>query len=151
MAKRDVDIDLIEKLADLMEEKDLSELSIEDEKGKLRLQRGGGAMPAMMAAPQMAPAAAAPAAAAAAAPADAAANPNAVKAPMVGTIYMAPQPGAANFISVGAKVAEGDTILIIEAMKVMNQIPAPKAGTVKEILVTDGQPVEFGEALVVIE
>jgi len=70
---------------------------------------------------------------------------------MVGTAYLSPQPGAANFVSVGVKVAAGDTVLIIEAMKVMNQIPAPKAGTVTQILVADGEPVEFGEALLVIE
>ncbi|NMM44323.1 acetyl-CoA carboxylase biotin carboxyl carrier protein [Rhodospirillaceae bacterium KN72] len=151
MAKNSVDIELIEKLADLMEEKGLTELIVEEDDSKLRLSRGAVVAAAPVAA---APAPAAPAAvgaAPAAAPADAAKHPGAVTSPMVGTAYLAPQPGAANFISVGAKVAAGDTLLIIEAMKVMNQIPATKAGTVTEILVADGAPVEFGEALVIIE
>lgn len=151
MAKLDVDIELIGKLADLMEDKGLTELVVEEDENKLRLQRGGGAVYA--AAPAYAPpAGAAPAPAAGDAPAaDAASHPGAVTSPMVGTIYMAPQPGAANFISVGSQVTEGQTLLIIEAMKVMNQIPAPKAGKVTQILVADGHPVEFGEPLVIIE
>ena len=150
MAKLDVDIELIEKLADLMADKGLTELVVEEDDTKLRLQRGGGA-PVYAAGP--APiAAAAPSAAGAATTAETASNhPGAIKAPMVGTAYLSPQPGAANFVSVGSKVAAGDTVLIIEAMKVMNQIPAPKAGTVTQILVADGEPVEFGEALLVIE
>ncbi len=150
MAKLDVDIELIEKLADLMADKGLTELVVEEDDTKLRLQRGGGA-PVYAAGP--APiAAAAPSAAVAATTAETAGNhPGAIKAPMVGTAYLSPQPGAANFVSVGSKVAAGDTVLIIEAMKVMNQIPAPKAGTVTQILVADGEPVEFGEALLVIE
>ncbi|MAL73778.1 MAG: acetyl-CoA carboxylase, biotin carboxyl carrier protein [Rhodospirillaceae bacterium] len=150
MAKLDVDIELIEKLADLMADKGLTELVVEEDDTKLRLQRGGGA-PVYAAGP--APiAAAAPSAAVAATTAETASNhPGAIKAPMVGTAYLSPQPGAANFVSVGSKVAAGDTVLIIEAMKVMNQIPAPKAGTVTQILVADGEPVEFGEALLVIE
>lgn len=153
MAKLDVDIELVGKLAELMEEKGLTEVLIEEDDTKLRLQRGGGtimAAPAAVAAPVAAASApAAPAGEAAAA--DAGSHPGAVPSPMVGSVYLAPQPGAANFISVGAKVKEGQTLLIIEAMKVMNQIPAPKAGTVTEILVTDGQPVEFGEPLVIVE
>lgn len=150
MAKLDVDIELIEKLADLMADKGLTELVVEEDDTKLRLQRGGGA-PVYAAGP--APiAAAAPSAGVAATTAETAGNhPGAIKAPMVGTAYLSPQPGAANFVSVGSKVAAGDTVLIIEAMKVMNQIPAPKAGTVTQILVADGEPVEFGEALLVIE
>lgn len=152
MAKLDVDIELIGKLADLMEDKGLTELVVEEDENKLRLQRGGGAVYA--AAPAYAPpAGAAPAPTAGDAPAasDAASHPGAVTSPMVGTVYMAPQPGAANFISVGSQVTEGQTLLIIEAMKVMNQIPAPKAGKVTQILVADGHPVEFGEPLVIIE
>ncbi|WP_420724484.1 acetyl-CoA carboxylase biotin carboxyl carrier protein [Hwanghaeella sp. LZ110] len=150
MAKLDVDIELIEKLADLMADKGLTELVVEEDDTKLRLQRGGGA-PVYAAGPAPIPAAA-PSAAVAAPTAETAGNhPGAIKAPMVGTAYLSPQPGAANFVSVGAKVAAGDTVLIIEAMKVMNQIPAPKAGTVTQILVADGEPVEFGEALLVIE
>lgn len=148
-----VDLDLIEKLADLMEDKGLTEVELEEDDSKIRVKRGpdGG----FVAAPMPAAAPSAPAAAPGA-PADAPAqdmskHPGAVTSPMVGSIYLAPQPGAARFISQGATVTEGDTLLIIEAMKVMNQIPAPKSGTVTQILVEDGQPVEFGEALVVIE
>jgi acetyl-CoA carboxylase biotin carboxyl carrier protein len=151
MAKLDVDIELIEKLADLMADKGLTELVVEEDDTKLRLQRGGGA-PVYAAGPAPAPVAVPSAAATATTAAETAGNhPGAIKAPMVGTAYLSPQPGAANFVSVGAKVAAGDTVLIIEAMKVMNQIPAPKAGTVTQILVADGEPVEFGEALLVIE
>jgi acetyl-CoA carboxylase biotin carboxyl carrier protein len=150
MAKLDVDIELIEKLADLMADKGLTELVVEEDDTKLRLQRGGGTS-VYAAGPAPMPAAA-PGSAVAAPTAETAGNhPGAIKAPMVGTAYLSPQPGAANFVSVGAKVAAGDTVLIIEAMKVMNQIPAPKAGTVTQILVADGEPVEFGEALLVIE
>ncbi|MDF1750921.1 MAG: acetyl-CoA carboxylase biotin carboxyl carrier protein [Alphaproteobacteria bacterium] len=149
MAKLDVDIELIEKLADLMADKGLTELVVEEDDTKLRLQRGGGA-PVYAAGPAPMPAAA-PSAAAAVTAESADNHPGAVKSPMVGTAYLSPQPGAANFVSVGSKVAAGDTVMIIEAMKVMNQIPAPKAGTVTQILVADGGPVEFGEALLVIE
>ncbi len=112
------------------------------------------AVPQMVAAP--AAPAAAPSAAAAPAPAAVAAapsaeSPGAVKSPMVGTAYLAAAPGAAPFVTVGAQVKQGQTVLIIEAMKTMNQIPAPKSGTVTSILVENGQPVEFGEALLVIE
>lgn len=157
MAKLDVDVELVGKLAALMDENDLTEVLIEDDDTKLRLQRGGAtvvAAPAAVAAAPVAAVAPAPVAAAPAAEApaaDAGSHPGAVPSPMVGTVYLSPQPGAANFVSVGASVKEGQTLLIIEAMKVMNQIPAPKAGTVTEILVTDGQPVEFGEPLVIIE
>ena len=149
MAKLDVDIDLIGRLADLMDEKGLTELVIEKGDTKLRFGRGGS-VPVCAPVPSTAPVAAAapgthPASANATAPA------GAVESPMVGSVYLAPQPGAANFVSVGTKVTEGDTLLIIEAMKVMNQIPAPKSGTVTQVLVVDGQPVEFGEPLVVIE
>ena len=98
-----------------------------------------------------APAAAAAAPAAAEASNDPAAHPGVVPSPMVGTIYMAAEPGAAAFVSVGTTIAEGDTILIIEAMKTMNHIPAPKAGTIKRILVEDGGAVEYGAPLVIIE
>ncbi|ESQ78876.1 biotin/lipoyl-containing protein, partial [Asticcacaulis sp. YBE204] len=102
-------------------------------------------------APVAAPAAPAPVAAAAPAEAPKAAAKDAVASPMVGTVYLAPQPGAANFIKVGDKVKAGQTLLIIEAMKTMNPIPSPKDGTVSEVLVADGKPVEFGEGLVVID
>src|SRR5262249_29421426 len=98
------------------------------------------------------PAITAPAATAAAAPAaDVSNHPGVVPSPMVGTAYVAPEPGARPFVDVGSKVAAGDTLLIIEAMKTMNQIPSPRAGTVTQILFEDGQPVEFGEPLMVIE
>ena len=111
------------------------------------------AAPVARAAQAPAPAAAAGPAAAAppAAPAVAAVNGDAIKSPMVGTIYLAAQPGAEPFIKVGDKVNAGQTLMIVEAMKTMNPIPSPKAGTVAQILVTDGQPVEYGEPLVVLE
>lgn len=150
MAKLDIDLELIEKLAGIMEDKGLSELTIEEKDSKIRLGRGGGAV--TYAAPAPIAAAPPPGPAAAAAPAAPASAPaGSVESPMVGTVYLAAQPGAANFVSVGAKVNKGDTLVIIEAMKVMNQIPAPKAGTVTQILVADGEPVEFGQLLVVIE
>jgi acetyl-CoA carboxylase biotin carboxyl carrier protein len=95
--------------------------------------------------------AAAPAPAAEAAPEDPAAHPGAVTSPMVGTVYMQPEPGAPSFIAVGQQVREGDTLVIVEAMKTMNHIPAPRAGTVKRILVEDGAPVEYGAPLVILE
>ena len=108
-----------------------------------------------VAAPVVAPAAAAPAAAqtvpAAAAAESAADHPGTVTSPMVGTVYLAPSPGADNFVSVGGQVKEGDTLMIIEAMKVMNPIPAPRGGKVTAILASDGQPVEFGDPLIIIE
>lgn len=156
MPKLDIDLDTMEKLAALMEERGLTELVFEEEDSKIRMQRGpiGGAVvsaPAAAAPVAPAPMAAASPAASPAAASSGADHPGAVPSPMVGTIYLAPQPGAPDFISVGAAVKEGDTLLIVEAMKVMNQIPAPRSGTVSAILVKDGQPVEFGEALVVIE
>ena len=91
------------------------------------------------------------AAAAVTAPADPSAHPGAVKSPMVGTAYRAPEPGAASFVEIGSRVVQGQTLLIIEAMKTMNQIPAPRTGTVTQILIEDGQPVEFGEPLMIVE
>jgi len=160
---RDQDVEFIKALAELLRENDLNELEVsrdygEDDSLNVRVARGG-----VVAAPVMAPApvAAAPAAApiatpaAAAAPAqsndDPASHPGAVPSPMVGTVYMQAEPGAPAFISVGASVSEGDTLLIVEAMKTMNHIPAPKSGTVKRILVEDGAAVEFGTPLVIIE
>lgn len=148
-----IDSALVRELAELLNETGLTEIEVEDDDRRIRVARGG----TMMAAPaQMyaAPAAAAPAAPAAAAPAPAApaaaAPVDAVKSPMVGTCYLAPEPGAANFITVGKAVTEGDTLLIVEAMKVMNPITAPKSGTVTAILVDNAQPVEFDQPLVVI-
>ncbi len=148
-SKLAIDQDAIRDLAKLLDETNLSEIEIEQDGTRIRGGRGGGGR-VVAAAPVIA---AAPAVAApiAAAPADPAKHPGAVPSPMVGTAYLAPSPGAKQFIDVGSLVKAGDTLLIVEAMKTMNQIPAPRAGTVTQILVEDGQPVEFGEALVIIE
>ena len=154
-----VDTALVRELAELLNETNLTEIEVEDDDRKIRVSRSGGMMapspayaapmPAPMAAPAPAPAAApAPAPAPVEeAPAD---NADALKSPMVGTVYLAPEPGAANFVKVGDSVSEGDTLLIVEAMKVMNPITADKSGTVKSILVENAQPVEFDQPLVVI-
>ncbi len=158
----DSDVSFIQALAELLRENDLTELQVKRDYGEndslnVRVSRQMQQAPVQMSMPMAAPAAAAPAPAAptpAAAPAatdDPADLPGAVPSPMVGTVYVQPEPGAPSFISVGAQVAEGDTLLIVEAMKTMNHIPAPKSGTVKRILVGDGDPVEFGTPLVVIE
>jgi len=152
---------LIRDLAEILNKTGLSEIELEKSGLKIRVAKtvsvAAMAPPAAAYAPQQgaAPAAqtvavAAPAAASAAG-ADLSKHPGAVKSPMVGTTYRAPEPGAPNFIEVGSKVAQGDPLLIIEAMKTMNQIPAPRAGTVTAILVENGQPVEFGETLVILE
>ena len=152
--KSGIDQALIRDLANILKDTDLTEIEVEQEDLRIRVSRAGTTqyVQAPIAAPAYAaPAAAAPAAALAA-PAAAGRNPaNTVNAPMVGTVYMAPAPGARPFIEVGATVKEGQTLIIIEAMKTMNQIPSPRAGTVTQILVEDGQPVEFGEPLVIIE
>jgi acetyl-CoA carboxylase biotin carboxyl carrier protein len=141
---------LIRDLAELLNETGLSEIEIEKSGLKVRVARVVSLQAAVAAAP--APAAQAPAPSAAkAAVTDPAKHPGAVKSPMVGTAYRAPEPGAPAFIEVGARVSQGDTLLIIEAMKTMNQIPAPHAGKVTAILIENGQPVEFGEPLVIIE
>ena len=154
------DTALVKALADILDEAGLAELEYETADLSVRLSRVSGAAPvapvAAVAAPA-APAAAAPAAPAAAPAADsadsadAASHPGAVTSPMVGTVYVAPEPDAPNFIEVGGTVKKGQTLLIVEAMKVMNPITAPADGTVKQILVQNAQPVEFGEVLVVIE
>ena len=146
-----IDSALVRELAEMLAETGLTEIEVEDGDRKIRVSRGGGTVYHAAA-----PAPAAPAPAAAAAPADAgpAAAPapagNAVKSPMVGTAYLTPEPGAPAFISVGATVKAGDTLLIIEAMKVMNTITAPTAGTITAIMVENEQPVEFDQPLVVI-
>jgi acetyl-CoA carboxylase biotin carboxyl carrier protein len=143
-----VDTKLVRELAELLNDTGLSEIEVEDGDRKIKVSRQMTAV----AAPPVAVAAPAPvAAAAAAAPAEAAVPANAVKSPMVGTAYLSPEPGAAPFVSVGDKVAAGDTLLIVEAMKVMNPIVAPNGGTVKSVLVESGQPVEFDQPLMVIE
>ncbi len=157
----DADVAFIQALAELLRENDLTELQVkrdygEDDSLNVRVSRHHPQVVAASAiqapAPAVSAAAAAPAQAAAPAPAeDPASLPGAVTSPMVGTVYMQAEPGAEPFISVGASVAEGDTLLIVEAMKTMNHIPAPRAGTVKRIVVEDGAAVEFGTPLVILE
>ena len=143
---------VIRELADLLNETGLSEIEIEKSGLRVRVARQISLTASAVAAPAAAPAAAA-AAPVAAEPTgtDAARHPGALKSPMVGTAYRAPEPGAAPFIEVGSRVNQGDTVAIIEAMKTMNSIPAPKAGTVTAVLFENGQPVEFGEPLLIIE
>lgn len=157
------DVEFIKALAELLSENDLSELQVKRDyadEGSLNV-RVSRVVPNMVAAPQPVQIAAAPAPVAAHASTPAAASieenddpaflPGAVTSPMVGTAYLAPEPGAAAFVKVGDSVNEGQTLLIVEAMKTMNQIPSPASGTVKRILVEDGAPVEFGSPLMVIE
>ncbi|MDO6590294.1 acetyl-CoA carboxylase biotin carboxyl carrier protein [Loktanella sp. D2R18] len=156
----DSDVSFIQALAELLRDNDLTELQVKRDYGEndslnVRVSRqtqtvvqAAVAAPAVPAAVPMAPAAAA---AAPEASSDPASHPGAVTSPMVGTVYMAAEPGATPFVAVGATVNEGDTLLIIEAMKTMNHIPAPRSGTIKRILVEDGGAVEFGAPLVIIE
>ena len=156
----DSDVAFIQALAELLNKNELTELSVkreygEDDSLEVRVVKQA-AQVMQVAAPTYAPALqAAPGAAAAAAPTlaneDPAQHPGAVTSPMVGTIYLSAEPGASPFVTVGATVSEGQTVLIIEAMKTMNQIPAPRAGTVKRILVADGNAVEYGAPLMIIE
>ena len=146
---------LIRELALLLDETSLTEIEIERAGLRLRVARNISIATHMPAAVPMTGSAIAPAPiatpVAAATVADLSKHPGVVPSPMVGTAYWAPEPGAKPFIEVGSKVSAGQTLLIIEAMKTMNQIPSPRAGTVTQILVEDGQPVEFGEPLVIIE
>lgn len=155
-----IDARLVRKIADILKDTGLSEIEVEHAGLKIRVAREltaapvnyvQASAPAYAPAPVAAPAAAAPAPVAEAAPAPAATRGDAVKSPMVGTAYLSPQPGADAFVKVGDTVSAGQTLLIVEAMKTMNPIAAPKAGKIVEILVADAQPVEFGEPLVVIE
>lgn len=138
---------LIRELAQALDEANLTEIEIERAGLRLRIARNV----TVAALPAATPVAAAPAAGTAVAASDPAKHPGAVPSPMVGTAYWSPSPGAKPFVEEGSQVKTGDTLLIIEAMKTMNQIPAPRGGTVTKILVEDGQPVEFGEPLVIIE
>lgn len=148
MASFDIDGDLVRKLADLLRETGLSEIEFAEGEKRIRVTRPTAAQAVAV----HAPVAAAPAPVAAAAPAGKpASHPGAVTSPMVGTAYAAPEPGSAPFVRVGDTVKAGQTVLIIEAMKVMNPIKAPRGGTVSEIFISDGQPVEFGEVLMIIE
>ena len=159
---KDTDVEFIQALAAVLRENDLTELEVsrqtgEDQELNIRIARTVQAAPVAVSVPAApAPVAAAAPAPAAAAPAEAptadpAQNPNAVTSPMVGTAYLSPEPSAPAFVKVGDQVSEGQTIIIVEAMKTMNQIPSPRAGTVKRILVEDKQPVEFGAPLVIVE
>ena len=157
----DADVAFISALEELLNKNDLTELSVkreygEDDSLEVRVVKQANIVTTTMAAaPVYAPAPAvaghAPAPAIAAATDDPAQHPGAVTSPMVGTCYLAAEPGATPFITIGATVTEGQTVLIIEAMKTMNHIPAPRAGTVKRILVEDGSPVEYGAPLLIIE
>lgn len=142
-----VDHALLRELAELLSAKDLTEIEVEDGDRKIKVRRD--AAPVMAYAP--APAPAAPVAAPAAAEAAPAAAVDAVKSPMVGTAFLSPEPGAKPFITVGGPIKKGETLMIIEAMKVMNPILAPKTGKITQILIGDAQPVEFDQPLVVIE
>ncbi len=147
-----IDVNLVRELAEMLDTTNLTEIEVEDGDRKIRVARMGSpiaAAPVAMAAPVAAPVAVAAAPAPAAE--TAAVSANAVKSPMVGTVYLAAEPGAAPFVSVGQTVKAGDTLLIVEAMKVMNPITAPNAGTVRQVLVENGQPVEFDQPLVVVE
>jgi acetyl-CoA carboxylase biotin carboxyl carrier protein len=144
-----VDHDLIRELARLLDETGLSEIEYERDGQRVRVARHAqvaAAAPARPAAP-----ADPPAPVAETAPLDPAKHPGVITSPMVGTAYVGPEPGARPFVEVGSRVEAGDTLLIVEAMKTMNQIPSPRAGTVIQVLIEDGQPVEFGEPLMIVE
>jgi acetyl-CoA carboxylase biotin carboxyl carrier protein len=156
----DTDVAFIQALAELLNANDLTELSVkreygEDDSLEVRVVKQANIVTTQMMAPQQmayAPGpAAAPAPATVAANDDPAQHPGAVTSPMVGTVYLSSEPGATPFVTVGAAVTEGQTVLIIEAMKTMNQIPAPRAGIVRRIVVEDGSPVEYGAPLMIIE
>lgn len=148
----DIDADMIRRLAGLIDETGLTEIEFDDGRKRIRVARTAAQTTTVM--PQ---AAAAPAPASVdqtaepIAPALDRTHPGAVTSPMVGTAYLGPEPGAPSFVKVGDRIAKGDTLLIVEAMKVMNQIPAPRGGTVKQIVVANGSPVEFGELLMIVE
>jgi len=158
---KDEDVAFIQALAQILDDNDMTEIQVKriysnNDSMNVRVSRKtetvmAAAAPVATAPAAPAPAAAAPAEASAETSADPASLPGAVTSPMVGTAYLQPEPNAPSFVSVGDKVAEGDTILIIEAMKTMNHIPAPASGTVKRILVADGDAVEFGAPLMIIE
>lgn len=152
MAAMKIDENAIRKLANLLDETGLTEIEVEDNGQSIRVSKGGGVAPVYAARPMMDSDPTTPRQANTAAPSTTPADhPGAVTSPMVGTAYMAPEPGAPPFVSKGANVKEGDTLLIIEAMKVMNPIKAHRGGTVTQILVESGKPVEYGDVLLVIE
>ncbi len=145
MTKLAIDAEMIRQLAALLEETGLSEIELGEGEARIRVVRNGAAGPPVVGHGH------GPAPAPDEPPASDADHPGAVNSPMVGTVYVASEPGAEPFVSVGVKVAEGDTLLIIEAMKVMNPIKAPRAGTVTEVRVANGDPVEYGDVLVILE
>ena len=153
--KSAIDTKLIRQLADMLNDTDLTEIEVEEGDMRIRLARGGDGYPMMHSAPMMAPAQVAPAApvaqaeAAPAAPLVAASGPT-IPSPMVGTAYLSAAPGADAFVAVGDKIKKGQTVMIVEAMKTMNQIEATQDGVVASIAVEDGQPVEFGQTLIVL-
>jgi acetyl-CoA carboxylase biotin carboxyl carrier protein len=150
-----IEAELVRQLAELLNQNDLTEIEVEDGNRRIVVKREVAVMAAAPAAPAAASAPPAPPAAAPAAEAapivSPANHPGAVKSPMVGTAYLSGEPGAKPFVSPGDTVKEGDILLVIEAMKVMNQIQAPRAGTVRQILVVDAQPVEYDQPLVIVE
>jgi acetyl-CoA carboxylase biotin carboxyl carrier protein len=152
MAKFELDTEFVRKLAQILHETHLGEIELADGDKRIRVARPAitmAAAPAAAPVPVTVPAAAS--GAGAGANADLGKHPGAVKSPMVGTAYLAPEPGKPNFVAIGDKVAAGQTLLIIEAMKTFNPIKAPKAGTVTQILIDNGRPVEFGEPLMIVE
>ncbi|WP_428683172.1 acetyl-CoA carboxylase biotin carboxyl carrier protein [Reyranella sp.] len=155
MAKFELDTEFVRKLAAILEETKLGEIELADGERRIRVARPAApvaqAAPVMMAAAPAAASASVAAAAAAPAVADLSKHPGVVKSPMVGTAYLAPEPGKPNFVAVGDKVTAGQTLLIIEAMKTFNPIKAPKAGTVTQILIENAHPVEFAEPLMIVE
>jgi acetyl-CoA carboxylase biotin carboxyl carrier protein len=156
MAKFELDTEFVRKLAAILEETKLGEIELADGERRIRVARptASVAQPAPVVTAAAPAAAAAPATAPtapAAAGGDLSKHPGAVKSPMVGTAYLAPEPGKPNFVSVGDKVTAGQTLLIIEAMKTFNPIKAPKAGTVVQVLIENARPVEFGEPLMIVE
>ncbi len=150
MAKINLDKTLIRDLNALLDETSLSEIEISEGRQSVRVARHSGGTVIAAPTPAAVPAAPTPNPAAGdqSSPIS---DPNAVPSPMVGTVYLSPKPGDPTFVSAGDQVSEGQTLMIIEAMKVMNPIPAPKAGTVKQVIVSDSQPVEFGEPLLILE
>ncbi len=146
MTRIPIDPDTIRALAAVLVETGLTEIEIADKDSRIRVVRGGGIATAVM--PVSAPTSAI---ATASLTQEAAVHPGAVVSPMVGVAYLAPEPGAPSFVTIGQQVAVGQTLMLIEAMKTFNQIKAPKAGTVTAILVQSGAPVEYGEALIILE
>jgi acetyl-CoA carboxylase biotin carboxyl carrier protein len=149
MGKLSIDPDVIRELASLLDETNLSEIEWEEDDQRVRVSRGVSGQ--VVAAPTPVPTAAPAPAASPAAPRDSSTDPGAVKSPMVGTAYLSPEPGAAPFAREGDRVSQGQTLLIVEAMKTMNPIAAPHAGVVTKVLIDDSTPVEFGQPLMIVE